>query len=93
MECQEVKQLECDAKLSEKVDEVGEIIGGIPPLNPRRPKPQMPPPPEASSSFFPVMGLHFCVHFCVVFGVDMEYNLRCFAGGFPKKTILHPRCQ
>ena len=28
MECQEVKQLECDAKLAEKVDEVGERIGG-----------------------------------------------------------------
>ena len=27
MECQEVKQLECDAKLAEKVDEVGERIG------------------------------------------------------------------
>ena len=28
MECQEVKQLECDPKLAEKVDEVGERIGG-----------------------------------------------------------------
>ena len=28
MECQEVKQLECDTKLAEKVDEVGERIGG-----------------------------------------------------------------
>ena len=27
MECQEVKQLECDAKLAEKVDEAGERIG------------------------------------------------------------------
>ena len=27
MECQEVKQLECDAKLAEKVDAVGERIG------------------------------------------------------------------
>ena len=28
IECQEVKQLECDPKLAEKVDEVGERIGG-----------------------------------------------------------------
>ena len=28
IECKEVKQLECDAKLAEKVDEVGERIGG-----------------------------------------------------------------
>ena len=28
MECQEMKQLECDTKLAEKVDEVGERIGG-----------------------------------------------------------------
>ena len=27
IECQEVKQLECDPKLAEKVDEVGERIG------------------------------------------------------------------